>query len=182
MVVSTVSKCDRCALCGRRRRIVNGEGPSNATIAFIGEAPGALEDESGRPFVGRSGKFLDSVLERKGIRRAEVFVTNVVRCRPPLNRKPRDDEIRSCLPNLASELKKIRPKVVVALGAVAVAALTGSKGKLKEIIGKATRVDFEGADLLIIPCYHPSAAMRNRKMRVGFEKAVAKAISISRAR
>ena len=168
-------------MSGGRNRIVNGDGPVNAALMLVGEAPGAQEDESGKPFVGRAGKFLESVLEDNGVNRESVFITNVVRCRPPSNRRPDDGEIKSCMPYLSGELKRIRPKVVVALGFVAIKALTGSSEKLAEIIGREIDVDFNDMKLRVVPCYHPSAAMRNRKMRRKFEDAVRKAISLSRA-
>jgi uracil-DNA glycosylase family 4 len=148
---------------------------------LVGEAPGAQEDESGKPFVGRAGKFLESVLEDNGVDRGNVFITNVVKCRPPGNRRPDDDEIKSCLPYLSEELMKIKPKIVVALGFVAIKALTGSSEKLGDIIGREINVDIDGMKLRVMPCYHPSAAMRNRKMRWKFENTMKKAISLSRA-
>ena len=148
---------------------------------LVGEAPGAQEDESGKPFVGRAGKFLESVLQDNGVDRKSVFITNVVKCRPPGNRRPDEDEIRSCRPCLTDELRKVRPKIVVALGFTAIRALTGSSEKLGEIIGKETDVDFDGMALKVMPCYHPAAAMRNRKMKRKFEDAMRKAISLSRS-
>ena len=165
----------------RRGKIVNGDGPIGASIMLVGEAPGAQEDESGKPFVGRAGRFLESVLEDNGVKRESVFITNVVKCRPPSNRRPDDDEIRSCMPYLSEELRKVKPKIVVALGFVAIKALTGSSEKLGEIIGREVDVDFNGMKLRVVPCYHPAAAMRNRKMRRKFEDALRKAISLSRA-
>ncbi len=156
---------------------MDGEGDPHAKIMLVGEAPGAQEDLEGRPFVGRSGKFLETVLSKNGISRSEVFITNVVRCRPPNNRKPTDDEIESCVPHLRREIGKIRPKVVVALGAVAVGAISGRKGGLKDVIAKTIVTKFGGVEFNLIPCYHPAAAMRNRKMRTGFERAIMVAAS-----
>jgi DNA polymerase len=164
-----------------RTRIVNGDGPVSAAIVLVGEAPGAQEDESGKPFVGRAGKFLESVLEDNGVNRESVFITNVVRCRPPGNRRPDGDEIMSCTPYLSEELRKVRPKIVVALGFVAIKALTGSPEKLGGIIGREIDVDFNDMKLRVVPCYHPAAAMRNRKMKRKFEDAMRKAISLSRS-
>jgi DNA polymerase len=164
-----------------RTRIVNGDGPVNAAIMLVGEAPGAQEDESGKPFVGRAGIFLESVLVDNGVNRESVFITNVVKCRPPSNRRPDDDEIKSCMPYLSEELKNVRPKIVVALGFVAIKAITGSSEKLGGIIGREIDVVLDGMKLRVVPCYHPSAAMRNRKMKRKFEGAVRKAISLSRA-
>jgi len=153
----------------------------NAAIMLVGEAPGAQEDESGKPFVGRAGKFLESVLEDNGVNRESVFITNVVRCRPPGNRRPNGYEIRSCTPYLSEELRKVRPKIVVALGFVAIKALTGSSEKLGEIIGREIDVDFNDIELRVVPCYHPATAMRNRKMRRKFEDAIRKAVSLTHA-
>lgn len=162
-----------------RNRIVNGDGPLNARIFFVGEAPGAQEDATGKPFVGRAGKFLESILAVSGIRRENVFITNIARCRPPGNRRPTDAEIRSCLPYLADELKRVRPKIVVALGAVAIKALIGRTVKLADIVGRAEDVEFMGIRMKVVPCYHPSAAMRSRKMRMIFESTIEKAASLS---
>jgi len=152
----------------------------DAGLFFIGEAPGAREDAVGAPFVGRSGRFLDSILAELGIDREEVFITNIVRCRPPGNRKPTKGEIMSCRPALIGELEAVRPKVVMALGATAIYSLTGVRGKLSPIIGKEQNADFAGLHLTVIPCYHPSAAMRNSEMRVAFKKAVSRALALSR--
>jgi uracil-DNA glycosylase family 4 len=164
-----------------RTRIVNGDGPADAAIMLVGEAPGAQEDDSGKPFVGRAGKFLESVLVSNGVNRESIFITNVVKCRPPCNRRPDDGEIKSCMPYLVEELRKVKPKIVVALGFVAIKAITGSSEKLGGIIGREIDVVLNGMELRVVPCYHPSAAMRNRKMRRKFEDAMRKAISLSRA-
>ena len=175
-----ITRCRRCRLSESRGRIVNGEGIARAKIAIVGEAPGAQEDELGRPFVGRSGKFLNEVIEREGTRREEVFITNVVRCRPPGNRQPKNDEIEACRDYLIRELKKVRPRVIVALGTVAVAAFIRSPIKLRDIVGNVMTVDIDGFSTIVIPNYHPAAAMRNRNMRLDFEKTIAKALSMVR--
>jgi uracil-DNA glycosylase family 4 len=159
---------------------VKGIGPEHANLMLVGEAPGAREEATGKPFVGRSGKFLDSVLQGLGVDREEVFITNVVRCRPPGNRKPSKEEAESCLQELIEEVKKVKPKVVVALGATAINSLTGISGKLSDVIGKERQVDFAGLRLTVVPCYHPSAAMRNRRLKAAFEKAMSRALAASR--
>lgn len=169
--------CIRCSLSKSRTKIVNGSGPKSARIVFVGEAPGEQEDLKGVPFVGRAGQFLDSMLAEVGIERSRVFITNVVRCRPPSNRKPRDDEIERCLLNLAAELSELRPKIVVALGSVALKALTGCTGQLSAMIGKEFEAKRVGMDLTVLACYHPSAAMRNRKMRDSFKALLSKVAS-----
>lgn len=151
----------------------------SAALVLVGEAPGAQEDESGKPFVGRAGKFLETALEDNGVNRESVFITNVVRCRPPGNRRPDEYEIKRCMPYLSEELRKVRPKIVVALGFVAIRALTGSSEKLGGIIGREVDVNFSGMKLRVVPCYHPAAAMRNRKMRQKFNEAIRKAVSLA---
>lgn len=146
---------------------------------LIGEAPGQREDAEGVPFVGRAGKFLDSVLSDIGIERSRLFVTNIVRCRPPGNRKPHDEEIDECIPNLIDELRGMKPRIVVALGAVAFRALTGQDARLLDFIGKEFEARLGDMSLTVIACYHPSAAMRNRRMREVFKAVLSKAYSIS---
>lgn len=176
----TVPDCGSCGLGKGKHRLVNGVGPEDARIFFIGEAPGAKEDETGVPFVGKSGKFLDSVLDELGISRKEVFITNIVRCRPPGNRKPSTEEIKRCLPKLIAELKKVRPKVVITLGATATSTLTAEPVKMGAVVGKEMVVDFSGMHLTVVPCYHPSAAMRNRRLKAAFGRALSRAVAISR--
>jgi len=159
---------------------VKGVGQKHAGLMLVGEAPGAKEEATGIPFVGRSGKFLDSVLLGLGVDRDEVFITNVVRCRPPGNRKPSREEIESCLPDLIEEIKTVKPKVVVALGATAINSLTGISGKLGDLIGEEREADLAGLRLKVVLCYHPSAAMRNRRLKAKFEKALSRALAMSR--
>jgi len=146
-------------------------------MVLIGEALGEQEDIRGSPFVGRAGKFLDSVLSDVGIERSRVFITNVVRCRPPRNRKPSDEEMKQCLPNLLDELRSVRPRIAVALGSVALKALTGHAGRLSDIIGEEFEVRLNGMSLTVIACYHPSAAMRNRRMCETVRAVISKALS-----
>lgn len=177
---SPMSDCMKCGLSKGRKSVVGGDGPLDAAIAFIGEAPGEREDAMGKPFVGRSGKFLDSVLAANGIERRKVFITNVVRCRPPGNRRPSEEEMQSCRPFLLDELRKVRPKVVVTLGASALHSLTGFSGKLGEVVGEEQELTLSELQFSLVPCYHPSVAMRNRRMRAAFSDAVAKAIALSK--
>ena len=119
MEALTVSGCPRCeALVDSRSQIVNGTGPSDADLLFVGEAPGASEDEQGEPFVGRSGEVLDETLREQGLDREAVRITNCVRCRPPENRDPTDAELANCRPYLASEIEQVDPAVIVTLGKV----------------------------------------------------------------
>lgn len=175
-----ISRCNRCDLSKSRTRIINGDGDRGAKLALVGEAPGAREDAEGRPFVGRAGKFLDDTLASLDINRESVFITNVVKCRPPNNRRPKAQEIAACRPHLMSELLDVRPKVAVTLGSVAVEALIGKRGRLGDIVGKEVSIESEGLRLTVIPNYHPAAAMRNRTMRAEFRRALARAARLVR--
>ena len=115
-IAREVSVCTRCKLHHSRKRAVPGEGPANAQIMFIGEGPGFYENEQGRPFVGQAGKFLDELLQRAGLKRSEVFITNVVKCRPPGNRDPELDELQACGAYLERQIAAINPLVIVTLG------------------------------------------------------------------
>jgi len=176
----TASDCIKCALSKNRMKIVHGAGSRKSRIILVGEAPGEQEDLTGIPFIGRAGKFLDSALSENGLTRNDVFITNVVRCRPPGNRKPKDEEIEECLPHLIEELESIRPKVALAMGAVATKALTGNDERLSDIVGRKIEICCDDIIVTVIPCYHPSAAMRNQRLSDLFESVLADAISLSR--
>ncbi|HET7143040.1 MAG TPA: uracil-DNA glycosylase, partial [Anaerolineales bacterium] len=123
-----VSVCTKCALHAGRKRSVPGEGPATAEIMFIGEGPGFHENEQGRPFVGAAGKFLDQLLAQAGVTRADVFITNVVKCRPPENRDPMPDELAACDHYLEAQIKMINPSIIVTLGRISMSKfLTGVK-------------------------------------------------------
>jgi len=159
-----VMKCKECRLWKNSTHGVPGEGSAKAKIMFIGEAPGAEEDRQGRPFVGRAGKILDKLLEKNKIDRKKVFITNIVKHRPPENRRPEQDEIEACKVYLFKQIKIIKPKIVVLLGDVASTALLG-KVKLKNIHGKQIKQD----KIIYMPTYHPSAA-RFLKIKNALEK------------
>ena len=150
-----IAGCTACALSARRTRTVPGDGDAGAELMLIGEGPGFNEDKQGHPFVGRAGKLLDQLLEEIGLTRAEVFVTNVVKCRPPDNRDPEAAEITACEPYLAEQIGGIRPKLIVTLGRFAMqyflpgAAMGRSHGKVVEV----------GVQR-VFPVYHPAAALR----------------------
>ena len=146
--------CKRCRLWTDAKHGVPGEGPTNAKVMLIGQNPGANEDEVGRPFVGRSGKFLNQVLAENGLKREDFFITNIVKHVSPKNRKPFPDEVAACLPYLTAQISIIRPKIVVLLGESA----------------KSTP-RFEGIDY--IEAIHPSAAMRFKKMKDKFQVQIA---------
>ena len=168
-----VNQCDKCPELARGRgQIVNGEGPLNAPLMIIGEAPGREEDYNGRPFVGRSGKLLSATLAKLGIKREDVYITNVVKCRPPYNRKPFSQEIDRCLPNLLKEIASITPRVIITLGLSATNAIINPGMTMGEINGQV----FELGDAVVVPVYHPSAVLRNPNLRESFERALKVAI------
>ena len=146
-----------CALCPNRTNAVPGEGNPDAKLVLVGEGPGATEDATGRPFVGQAGQLLDSILQAIDVPRSAVYITNIVKCRPPQNRKPLPDEIAACIPYLHRQLELIRPKVILALGGTAGEALLGVRKSLGELRGKVHT--FNGIPLVVT--YHPAALLRN---------------------
>lgn len=138
-------------------KIVWGEGNPNARIMFIGEAPGRDEDEQGRPFVGRSGQLLNKCIQAAGLTRSDVFITNIVKCRPPNNRKPLPAEVAFFKPILLHEIKIIRPTIICTLGSSALEALINTPFSITKIRGKI--ISFEGTNLM--PAYHPAYVLRN---------------------
>lgn len=153
-IANQVSVCEKCALCRTRKRSVPGEGPVNAQILFIGEGPGFNENEMGRPFVGQAGKFLDELIGHAGFKRPEVFITNVVKCRPPENRDPLPDELSACAAYLDKQIETINPDIIVTLGRFSMAKFF-PMARISAIHGKAAWV----GDRLIVPMYHPAAAL-----------------------
>lgn len=151
-----VQTCRGCRLWRTANHAVPGEGSPAAEIMFVGEGPGYHEDKLGRPFVGRAGSLLDRLLLRNGIRREAVFITNVVKHRPPENRAPMKDETRACLPFLMQQIKVINPKVLVPLGRSALEVFLKDK-PISEVHGQA----FKAGNRIIFPLYHPAAALRS---------------------
>ena len=158
-ISAEIAVCRRCALCEKRNRVVPGEGNPNApAVLFVGEGPGAEEDAQGRPFVGAAGRLLTKMIAAMGFRREEVFIANVVKCRPPGNRTPAPGEMAACLPFLRQQIRLIRPKTLVALGSTAL------KGLLPDEKAGITRLrgqwkTYEGVRLM--PTFHPSYLLRN---------------------
>lgn len=148
--------CTRCALHVGRTHVVFGSGSAEARLLVVGEAPGAREDETGEPFVGRSGALLSALLEEAGLPRSGVYITNIVKCRPPGNRNPRADEMASCSPYLAAQLDLIEPSVVVTLGNFATRHVLQTKEGITGLRGKA----YPWAGRTVVPTYHPAAALR----------------------
>jgi DNA polymerase len=152
-----VSVCTRCKLHATRTRTVFGEGPLGAELMFVGEGPGADEDASGRPFVGRAGQLLTKIIEAMGRQRDDVYIANVVKCRPPENRTPEPDEIGSCLPYLHEQIRQINPRVICALGAPATKTLLGITTAMGQARGKIYRL----GHIRVVPTYHPAYLLRN---------------------
>ncbi len=150
--------CTRCKLSTLgRNTIVFGEGNPHADLLFAGEGPGYYEDKSGRPFVGKAGALLDKMIEAMGLRREDVYICNVVKCRPPNNRDPEPDEIAACRPFLEAQVDAIRPKVVVTLGRFAAQTLLGSTQSMGRLRGQFHPY----ADAQLMPTYHPAYLLRN---------------------
>ena len=151
------SDCSLCSLHSGRHRIVMPSGNVDSKVAFVGEAPGENEDIQGKPFVGRSGKLLDRIMEEEGLRRSDVMITNTVKCRPPGNRDPTEEEMKACRPFLESEL--MTKTAVICLGRSACRSLLGYTGKLSEIVNTRIVRKMNGKDVTIIPTYHPAACI-----------------------
>jgi uracil-DNA glycosylase len=149
--------CTRCKLHTTRNKIVFGDGSPQAQLVFVGEGPGADEDAQGLPFVGRAGKLLTQMIEAMGLQRRDVYICNVVKCRPPGNRQPEGDEVESCSPFLFRQLDSLKPKVIVCLGATAFQTLLQSNRSISHFRGQW--LDFRGYKML--PTYHPAYLLRN---------------------
>jgi uracil-DNA glycosylase len=152
-----IGECTRCKLHKGRNKIVFGDGNPKARLVFVGEAPGADEDKQGIPFVGRAGKLLTQMIEAMGLQRQDVYICNVVKCRPPDNRKPEDDEVSTCSPYLLRQLDAIEPKVLVCLGAVAAQTLLETNRGISQFRGEW--MDWRGHKLMAT--YHPAYLLRN---------------------
>jgi DNA polymerase len=146
-----------CGLGKTRKNFVFGVGNPNADILIIGEAPGADEDEQGEPFVGRAGQLLNKMLEAIDIKRSDVYIANIIKCRPPNNRRPTNEEINECEPYLHKQIELIKPKIILALGLTAVNSLLKMEFKMSDIRGNL--LDYRGIKLIIT--YHPAALLRN---------------------
>ena len=155
-----VQICSKCSLHFSRKHGVSGAGPADAEIMFIGEGPGFHENETGIPFVGGSGRFLDELLESIGMKREDVFIGNVVKCRPPGNRDPQLDELSACDPYLEGQISAINPKVIVTLGRFSMAKFMPN-AKISEIHGQSMNI----RGRLIVAMYHPAAALHQRSLR-----------------
>lgn len=160
-IAEQVSSCTKCELHKGRTKAVPGEGPTHAEIMFIGEGPGAREDKLGRPFVGAAGRFLDELLEQADVTRADVWITNVVKCRPPGNRDPQLVEIETCTSNyLDNQIKIVNPSIIVTLGRHSMSKFF-TKAKITQIHGQMQKV----GSRFVIPMFHPAAALHQSSLK-----------------
>ncbi len=160
----SIINCDKCKLCKTRKNIVFGTGNKNADIMFIGEGPGADEDTQGEPFVGRAGKLMNMAFGVVGINRGDVYIANVVKCRPPANRNPEDDEALSCLNYLRNQVLLVKPKIIVLLGSVALKNILGKEYGITASRGKWV----ERKGIKYMPTWHPAALLRDETKKVDF--------------
>ena len=158
LIREEIGDCTRCKLCQGRNKLVFGDGDPNAKLMFVGEGPGADEDAQGLPFVGRGGQLLNNMIGAMGLKREEVYIANVVKCRPPQNRTPEPDEANTCVPFLFQQIDVVRPKIIVALGQTAVTYLTGERKPLSAWRGN-THPFRNGAKLIVT--YHPAFLLRD---------------------
>ncbi|HET8872321.1 MAG TPA: uracil-DNA glycosylase [Gaiellaceae bacterium] len=159
-----VSGCTRCRLSQTRTQVVFGVGDPHADLMFVGEAPGFHEDKQGLPFVGQAGKLLDQLLAGIGLERADVYIANVLKCRPPGNRDPAPDEIESCEPHLFRQIELIEPRVVATLGNFATKLLSGKQTGITRVHGVEQETTVGGRQVLLYPLYHPAAALYTPRM------------------
>jgi len=160
-IAEEVAQCELCELHFSRKHAVPGEGPANATIMFIGEGPGFHENEQGRPFVGAAGKFLEELLTKIGLSREQVFITNVVKCRPPGNRDPKPEEVDLCTKQfLERQIQLINPSVIITLGRYSM-GLYLPHAKISDVHGQALRIKGR----MVVPMYHPAAALHQGSLK-----------------
>lgn len=173
-VEAEVVVCTKCGLWRGRQNAVPGEGDINAIVMFVGEAPGYWEDVKGRPFVGAAGKFLDELLSRIGLFRSEVYIANILKCRPPENRDPLPIEVKACTPFLDRQIQIIKPRLIVTLGRHSTSYILSKAGfkdveGITKLRGKVYAADVLGLRVSVIPTYHPAAALYSAKYRGGLE-------------
>ena len=164
-----VHNCKRCPLYKTATQAVPGEGDPDTKIMFIGEAPGRVEDETGRPFVGRAGKLLDKLLESIGIKRESVFITSVVKHRPPKNRQPKPSEVKMCKFWLNHQLAIIKPQMIVTLGRFGLEYFLPKK-KISQIHGTIQEISIDSTKYMIFPLYHPAAGLRSTRNKIKLQE------------
>jgi DNA polymerase len=161
-----VKQCRKCRLCETRKNVVFGVGNREADIMFIGEGPGADEDAQGEPFVGKAGKLMNMAFDMLGVKRKEVYIANIVKCRPPNNRNPQDDEAENCLDYLRNQVILVKPKIIVLLGSVALKNVLGKEYGITASRGKW----LERKGILYMPTWHPAALLRDENKKIDFIK------------
>ena len=164
VLADAVAGCTKCRLAEGRTQVVFGSGHPQADLMFVGEAPGFHEDKQGVPFVGQAGKLLDKLLAGIGLTRSDVFVANVLKCRPPGNRDPQPDEIQACEAHLWKQIELIQPKVVATLGNFATKLLSGRQLGITRVHGQEQETTLGGNKVLLYPIYHPAAALYTPRM------------------
>ncbi|MCD6369376.1 MAG: uracil-DNA glycosylase [Thermoproteales archaeon] len=174
-IAEEIRECKKCPLWRNRKNAVPGEGNPDTVVMFIGEAPGRFEDLEGRPFVGAAGKLLTELLRNIGLTREEVYITNVVKCRPPGNRDPARDEIDKCSPYLDRQIEVIKPKVIVTLGRHSTLYLLGKTGRkhgkgILSLRGRLYTIHINRNPVTILPTLHPAAALYNPRLKTILEK------------
>ena len=160
----TAKECKKCKLCQNRNNVVFGTGNRQASLMFIGEGPGADEDLQGTPFVGKAGKLMNMAFEAIGLKREEVYIANIVKCRPPGNRNPQDDEANACLDYLRNQVILVKPKIIVLLGSVALKNILGKEYGITASRGKW----IERKGILCMPTWHPAALLRDESKKIDF--------------
>ena len=160
----TAKECKKCKLCQNRNNVVFGTGNRQASLMFIGEGPGADEDLQGTPFVGKAGKLMNMAFEAIGLKREEVYIANIVKCRPPGNRNPQDDEANACLDYLRNQVILVKPKIIVLLGSVALKNILGKEYGITASRGKW----IERKGILYMPTWHPAALLRDESKKIDF--------------
>ncbi len=162
----SIKDCQKCKLYKMRQNIVFGTGNKNAKLMFIGEGPGADEDRQGEPFVGRAGKLMNMAFEMVEIKREEVYIANIVKCRPPGNRNPEDDEANACMDYLRNQVMLVKPKIIVLLGSVALKNILGKEYGITSARGKWV----ERKGIKYMPTWHPAALLRDESKKIDFIK------------
>ena len=170
----SIEKCNKCKLCQTRQNIVFGTGNKKARIMFIGEGPGADEDAQGEPFVGKAGKLMNMAFEAVGIKREDVYIANIVKCRPPANRNPEEDEAVACLDYLRNQVMLVKPTIIVLLGSVALKNILGKDYGITVSRGKI----IEKKGITYIPTWHPAALLRDESKKIDFLKDLQLVLSI----
>lgn len=157
-------QCKKCRLCQNRNNVVFGTGNKNARLMFIGEGPGSDEDIQGIPFVGKAGKLMNCAFEAIGLKREDVYIANIVKCRPPSNRNPEEDEANACLNYLRNQVILVKPQIIVLLGSVALKNILGKEYGITASRGKW----FEKKGILYMPTWHPAALLRDETKKIDF--------------